>query len=550
MVADEIARELVELGVRTVFGLLGSGNFLVTEALRQRGVRIVGGRHEGPALAMADGYARSTGTVGVCTVSTGPGLTNTVTALGEAAKSRTPLLVLAGDVPGRAVRNNFRVDQHGIAEAVGAVAERIHSPGTAVADTRRAYRRALLERRPVVLNLPTDVQESDVAPVAPLPALPPAISAPAPDEQAVASTMAMLAAAERPLILCGRGAALSGAGPAVEALADRVGALLATTACAHGLYADHRYDLGISGGFSTPLAAELIPQADVVLVLGASLTYWTTRHGTLIGERSRVIQVDLEPSVIGAGAPVELGILADVRATAEAIAETLEAGNVQREGWRTPEIAARIAERGRWAQEPFTDAGDDDHIDPRTLTIEVDRHLPAQRAVAIDSGHFLGFPSTYLEVPDAAAFVFPNAFQSVGLGLGAGIGAAVADPSRPTVVAVGDGGALMALGELETIAQLGLPILVLVYNDSSAGAETHHFGPLGYPLDIVTFPDVDFAAVARGLGIPAMTVRSPDDLDELEKWSSALDGPFLVDAKVHPDVRAHWIEEAFRGDAH
>src|SRR4051794_30320545 len=157
-VAGAVGERLAALGVDTVFGLIGSGNFVVTEALRRGGARFVAARHECGAVTMADGWARVTGRTGVVSVHQGPGLTNATTGLAEAAKSRTPLLVLAGDTPAAALTSNFRIDQHGLPAAVGAIAERVQSPETAEADAARALARAGLERRPVVLNLPIDVQ--------------------------------------------------------------------------------------------------------------------------------------------------------------------------------------------------------------------------------------------------------------------------------------------------------------------------------------------------------------------------------------------------------
>ena len=123
-------------------------------------------------------------------------------------------------------------------------------------------------------------------------------------------------------------------------------------------------------------------------------------------------------------------------------------------GYRSPEIAARIA-AGAWRHQPYEDAGSGGRVDPRTLSIELDRILPPERLLAIDSGHFMGWPAMYIDVPDPQGFVFTQAFQSIGLGLASAIGAAVARPDRLTVAALGDEGALMAAGEIETVGRLG-----------------------------------------------------------------------------------------------
>jgi thiamine pyrophosphate-dependent acetolactate synthase large subunit-like protein len=543
-VAEVVGRTLVGLGVRQVFGLIGSGNFDLSNALVDAGARFVTARHETGATTMADAYARVSGVVGVVTLHPGCGLTNAVTGVTEAAKSRTPLLVLAGDTAAAAVRSNFRIDQDGLARAVGAVAERVHGPGSAAEDIIRAHRFALMERRTVVVSLPMDVQAATVAEeslIAPLPPLP----RPRPNDALVSRVADLVMAAERPVLLAGRGA--RGRREILERLGERTGAVLATTAVANGLFAGSPWSIGISGGFASPVAARLIREADVVLGLGAALNMWSTRHGRLLGRVSSLIQVDLEPAAIGAHHPVDVGVVADVGETAAALVAEIERRGGSGGSRRTPELRAEI-EAGAWAKVPYEDAGTADAIDPRTLSIALDRILPRERTLAVDSGHFMGWPSQYLSVPDEAGFVFTQAFQCVGLGLATAIGAAVARPDRLTVAALGDGGALMGLADLETVARLRLRMVVVVYNDCAYGAEVHHFGPHGKPLELVRFPDTDFAALGRAVGLQGITVRTREDLKALADWvRHGTEGGVVVDAKVVPSVVADWLEEAFRG---
>ncbi|MFB9961051.1 thiamine pyrophosphate-dependent enzyme [Sinosporangium siamense] len=218
-----------------------------------------------------------------------------------------------------------------------------------------------------------------------------------------------------------------------------------------------------------------------------------------------------------------------------------------RTGYRSPAVLDRIAEGRRWRDQPYRDLSTGELIDPRTLSIRLDDLLPAERLVAVDSGNFMGYPSMFLSVPDEEGFCFTQAFQSIGLGLATAIGASLARPDRLTVAALGDGGALMAAQELETVVRLGLPMLVVVYNDRGYGAEVHHFGPQGYPLDTVAFPDTDIAAIGRGYGFEAVTVRRPADLDAVAAWvSGPRTRPMLIDAKIVSNSGAWWLEEAFR----
>ena len=230
--------------------------------------------------------------------------------------------------------------------------------------------------------------------------------------------------------------------------------------------------MGISGGFATPLAAELIAAADLVVAWGASLTMWTTRHGALIGPDATVVQVDDDPAALGAQRPVHLGVLGDVGATARDVLAAVAGGP----GGRTDEVAERIATEGRWNDMPLPDdARMTGRIEPRVLSAALDDLLPAERTLAVDSGNFMGYPSAYLAVPDASGFCFTQAFQSIGLGLATAIGAALARPDRLPVAALGDGGFLMGIAELETAVRLGLGMLVVVYDDAGYGAEFHHF---------------------------------------------------------------------------
>jgi thiamine pyrophosphate-dependent acetolactate synthase large subunit-like protein len=539
--AEAVGRTLAALGVRDAFGVLGSGNFLATQALHAAGAAFHHARHEGGAICMADAYARVSGRVGVCSVHQGPGFTNAMTGLVEAAKARTPLLVIAGEAPAAALKSNFRVDQAGLAATVGAIPERIHSGASAAADTARALRRAELERRPVLLNMPLDVQAQEAGSPPPDGAVPP-IHRPAPSREAVAHVAALIGASERPLILAGRGAVLADARAALEALGDAIGALLTTSAMGQGLFDGSPWALGISGGFVSPVAARLIPEADLVLAFGASLTRWTTRDGKLIGPDARIVQVDLDDEALGGHRPVDAGVVGDAATTALALAEAIDSGGAR---WRSDALAREIA-AGSWRDEPYEDAGHDGRMDPRTLSIALDATLPGDRTVVVDSGHFMGFPPMYLRVPDAAGFVFTQAYQSIGLGLANAIGTAVARPDRLTAACLGDGGALMALPELETLGRLRLPILVVIYNDAAYGAEIHHFGPKGHPTELVRFPDTDFAAFARAAGAQGLTARTAEDLDQLAPWLADRDGPLVLDAKVTPNFCAEWLEEAFR----
>ncbi|MEU7919382.1 thiamine pyrophosphate-binding protein [Micromonospora zamorensis] len=547
-VAEVVGRVLYEHGARYVFGVVGSGNFHVTNALVAAGARFVAAAHEGGAASMADGYARTSGTVGLLSVHQGPGVTNALTGLTEAAKSRTPMVVLAPEAT--APRSNFFIDLPALAAAVGADFHRVRA--THAAEDAGAAYRAAARGATVVLGLPLEVQLTVTEPWSgPVPAVAPT---PATVPQ-VEPLLAALQAARRPVFIAGRGA--RAAREPLARLADACGALLAVSAAAKGLFAGNPWYIDVAGGFATPLAAELIGAADLVIAWGSTLNMWTTRHGELIPPSAVVVQVDHDPAAFGVNRPVDLTVAGEVSAVAEAalgrLGSTgpLDAGPG---GWRTPELAQRIRDHGRWRTVPYSDEGGPARqgtpatIDPRTLSAALDDLLPPDRTVVVDSGNFMGYPSMWLDVPDVAGFCFTQAFQSVGLGLASALGAAVARPDRLTVAAVGDGGFVMSATELVSAVRLAAPLVVVIYNDAAYGAEVHHFGPDGHPLETVTFPETDLAAIARGYGCDGLTVRTVDDLGPVRHWlAGPRTRPLVVDAKVSAARGSWWLVEAFRG---
>jgi thiamine pyrophosphate-dependent acetolactate synthase large subunit-like protein len=545
-VAAILARDLAAYGARRCFGLLGTANFKISHALVEAGVELISARHEGNAASMADAYAKATQELTLVSVHSGPGLTNALTGIGEAAKSRTPLLVLAGDVPTGAVKSNFYIEQTEMVRSVGAISERIHTPQSAREDTLRAVARAMRERQTVVLSLPTDVQDARIAGKVPPLVLPPAPGPLHPDPESVRRLADALDGAQRPLILAGRGAVLSGAEEALIALADSTGALLATSVCGHGLFAHSPWSVGISGGFSSPAADELISESDLIVGFGVSFTHWTTKRGKLIAPAAVVAQVDVEAARLGYQMPIRHAVHADGRVAAEALlAELDRRTGTPRPGRHNGETRKRIR-KGDNHNAPYQDTSTGQFIDPRSLSKAVDAILPTERCVASDSGHFCGWVPRFLRVPNARASCLSHSFQSVGLGLASAIGLGLANPGALAVLGTGDGGFLMSISDLETAIRLKLRMCILIYNDSSYAAEVHLYRRQGYSVDIVQFPDTDFAAIARGYGARAVTVRTLDDLEPVKAWvREGAHGVLVIDGKINPDLEADWHAEHF-----
>ncbi|MGO4384058.1 thiamine pyrophosphate-binding protein [Specibacter sp. RAF43] len=539
LVLEAMGAALPKLGVSFMAGLPGSGNYELVHAARAAGVTYCGTNHEAGAVGLADGWSRTTGQVGIAMLSQGPGLTNGLTALTEAIKSRTPMVVVVIDTPRTSRHGNLNIDQAAVCHALGAGVEMVRAPGTAVEDLARSLYRAQAEMLPIVLMVPLDLIHAEVPADSAAPESMPLADPPWPSPPAVTAAADLIRSARRPVVVAGRGAIRSGACASLVTLAERIGAVLTVSAPAKGIFAGASFDLGIAGSFASPLTAEILTQADLVLSFGASLNAWTTGNSQMIRADVPIIQVDVDASAIGAHRPVAIALQGDAAATARALAEELASSDWRQTGFRTEELAERLANHDPSSE--FTPVDGTNGLDPRSLTVALNELLPVERTVTIDSGHFMGWPAKYLDAPDGVGFMYPQSFQSVGLGLAVGIGAGIARPDRISVVTIGDGGWMLSPQELDTAVRHSVPLLAVVYNDSAYGAEVHRFEPIGLDVDLVRFPDRDFAAMATAVGARGVTVRTLADLEQLRPWLEQPVGPMVVDVKIDPTVLGTWV---------
>lgn len=550
MVADALATA----GVECIFGVLGDDTGPLVLAATERGIRYVFVRHENQAVAMADGYSRVTGRTGVATVTGGPGFSNAITAINSAHRGGSRVCVLVGT--GNAAeddheRSRIRATppanwlkffpQGAVLDLLGICTIKPAGAASARRETRLALDHA--RRRTVVLMLPRDVLqeaaagESDASATA-APAVP---AVPPPDAQQISTLADLLQetwAINRPLILAGRGAVASGAAAALRRLGELTGSLLATTLHANALFHDDPYNVGICGTYATPVASELIPQADCVLVFGAGLNTLTTYKNTLF-PKAMIVQVDTDAAAFGRFVDVEMGVQADTRQVAEMLVAELERRAHAVEGFRTAAVRDAIA--GYRARDDIKDKSTSGLIDPRTLMIELDRILPSQRILCVDGGQQARFAIRYIHVEQSRNFAQASDAGAIGLGIGTAIGAAVGRPGALVVAAIGDASMMMSLGDLETAVRLRLPILVVVSNDEALGSEVNFLTEHGMDPEVAKTPSPSFTAIALAMGARAETIRSAADLEVVERWlhdGSSL--PLVLDCRVNPEIRAHF----------
>lgn len=540
-VSETVARALTR-HLDQFFCLMGNGNAYFIDAVERLGVTPVPVRHETATVASADAYYRMTRKIAVATTTYGAGFTNSLTSLAEAALAKMPLVLVVGDHPTSGSRP-MDIDQISAAQALGVPTYTVglHDVG---AVTIQALADARDHSRPVVLAIPYDLAAEVVGERGEIiPALPPVAERPRGDAAVLSAVAGELAAAERPLILAGRGALPARAD--LRALAETLGADVATTVPTQGFFeaSDDRRpnyrDLGICGGFAAPVAGREIRAADVVLVVGAGLNQFTMAHGHAFGDSARVLQIDLAE---GPTHPrVDLACRADAATAIGAIRDNLRRAGLGERLARTEPSSAEAQSR------PLGDeTAPDGRLDPRRVMSLMNEVLPRDRVVFTDGGHFMQWPLTYLRTtgPDSHVTVGTQ-FQSIGLGFPSAAGVISAAGDRLPVMVSGDGGGLMGIADAETFVRTARRGVVVFLNDAAYGAEVHQYARRGVSEAAMVLPEIDFAGIFRALGARGATVTSLADLADFERWArDGADGVYVLDCRITGDLRAAWIVEA------
>jgi acetolactate synthase-1/2/3 large subunit len=545
-----LAKAFQAEGVDTLFTLMGDANMYWSTAMSELpGVKVVHARHESCAVSMAEGYSRATGKVGVASTTCGPGFTQIMTSLTMAARANTPLVVFAGDSPIAAAWYLQQIDMAPLALATGAAYVPIRHIDRLLDNVREAFLIAQVERRPVVLSVPMDMQKlpwphltdyipsSDLAPVR---------QRPGPDPVLVDRVVDMIAEAEKPIIVAGRGVIWSGAAKAVEALAAQSGALVATTLLGKGLFDGNPYSLDIAGAFASDLSHEQFAESDLVIGIGAGLGNYTTESGYLY-PGARVVQIDTNPRGLWQGLrTADLHVRADARAASEAILNRLEQRNVKKTGFRTPEmaklIAADVPDSKFYPERPNL-------LDPRKAMLELDRTIPKDWDIVIGGGHYFSFAMTHFQGRAAEKYHVVNDFGSIGSAMPAAIGVAQARGDGKVALIEGDGSLMMHIQEFDTIRRHGIRMLMAIINDGGYGAEFHKFRAYGVNPDGAIHGRGDIAATATGFGLRGANVSQLGRMEGLFAEHKSANIAGLWDIHTDDNVTSRSYRRVHYGEA-
>ena len=503
---EALAQAFAAEGVDTHFTLMGDGNMHWVAAMQKLdGMTTFSVRHEHCACAMAMGYHCATGKVGVASVTCGPGLTQIMTALTTASRGRIPLVVFAGEAPIHAKWYNQALDQPPFAAACDAHYISAHSPQRMHHYVREAFYLARHERKPVVLGVPYDLQKQplpNIGAYQPSSAVLPRVEPTPPHPRQIDELVDKLLRAKCPIILAGRGVLQSGATAEVEEIAERSGALLATTLLARGMFDHNPFSLGIAGGFARDIAREVGAKADLVIAIGTSLNYYTVDGGNMF-PKAEVAQIDIAPLGLAHGMKSgDQHLAADAKLAAAAIVEQLRARGKTAADIRSAELARRIKDEPADGAAFPIDAGT---LDPRRVIEELDRVIPKDFDSVSGSGHQSYFHSV-MRGRRPENYHAIRAFGAIGSGISYAIGVAAARNNGRVVLFEGDGSFLMHIQELEMVQRHGLKLLFCIFNDGAYGAEIHKLRADGVDDSGSVFGRTDFAAIAKGFGLRGTNV--------------------------------------------
>nr|WP_274636525.1 thiamine pyrophosphate-binding protein [Microbacterium bovistercoris] len=502
--AEVIADALFDHGTRHTFGLMGDGNMHLIGTMAARGIEIVEVRHESNAVAMAEGYAMSSGRTGVATVTHGPGLTHIATSLVVAARNRSPIVILAGETPSD-YTGAQQFDQQAFVAACEAEYRLVGPDDDAGRIVAMALRDAMERSGPVVVAIPSDLlqlqpgrgegtrRKVEVA-----------LATTADSEAAAAGLFEALASAARPVILAGRGVIESGTSDLIVRLAEQFGAALATTLPAKGLFDGSTLDLGIAGGLSAPEAERVFAAADLVIGVGTTIGSSTSRGGRLF-PHAQVYRLDMRAGDRARRSDAHL-VLGEARHVLTQLVDQAVATGERREPWFMP----LSPWPGNWAEELVSYSPDlpPGTVDPRRAVIDLDAVLPDDALIVIANGHSSGFASALLRGGRPRTTLLAQGFGAIGQGLTTALGVAVGAPDRQVVVFEGDAGFMMHAQELDTVARSGARLTVVVFNDEALGTEYHRLVVDDGSSQLAMVPACGIAELAHAAGAHSTRVTS------------------------------------------
>ena len=528
-VADQFVETLSAIGVKRIYGVVGDSLNGLTDAIRRHGkIEWVHVRNEETGAFAAGAEAHLTGELAVCAGSCGPGNLHLINGLFDCHRSRVPVLGIAAQIPSDEVGSGYFQETHpqNLFRECSHYCELITGAGQMPRVLEVAIREAVGRRGVSVVVMPGDVslQKASDAPAPKIGGLLPAKPVVTPTAADLERLAALLNGDGRITILCGSGCA--GAHDELLAIAERLKAPIV-----HALRGkeyvewDNPYDVGMTGliGFSSGYYAIL--DCDVLLMLGTDFPYRQFYpHG------ARIAQVDVRPENIGRRTPVDLGIVGDVKATLAGLLPTLKA---ERSGAHLAQARGHYARARKALDELAAGTGSGRLIHPQQVAKALSDHAAADAIFTCDVGLPTVWAARYLAMNGKRRLIGSFVHGSMANAMAQAIGAQAAFPRRQVVSLSGDGGFSMLMGDFLSLAQLGLPVKVVVFNNRTLGFVALEQQSTGFVDFGTDFKNPNFAAMAEAVGIRGIRLEHPEQVEEGVATALAHEGPVLIDAVVN-----------------
>jgi 5-guanidino-2-oxopentanoate decarboxylase len=520
---EALIRLLMDYDVDTVFGIPGVHTLDLYRGIANSNVRHVQAKNEQGAGFMADGYARVSGKPGVCTLITGPGVTNATTPMGQAFADSIPMLVITSENATHTLGKGWGclheiTSQQAVTEPLTALSATALSPGEIPELIGQAFSIfSSGRRRPVHISIPTDVLAMPATGQWAQRQVP---TRGTPDETAIDSAAELLCQAERPAILIG-GGAIATDGSSIAELAAIIGAGIVPSNAGKGIVPDsHSLNLGTSM-VKGPTQA-FVADCDVVLALGTELSE-TDSYIKRLPINGKLIRIDIDAAKINDQYPADIGIVADASKSLEALLRVVRSRAVSPGNDATPRVAAanqcRLDELSPLEQQH------------QLLCGAIRAGLPEDAVIIGDMTQLSYTASWAMPVEQPGTWLHPAGFCTLGCAMPMAIGAKIASPHRAVIALVGDGGFMFTVGELAVAAELGQSLPIIVWNNGGYGQIRDGMTNRDIPAIGVNSPGPDFALLAKALGCEGVRPHTLDEVTEAIQRALKTPCPTLIEVR-------------------
>ncbi|HVN65500.1 MAG TPA: biosynthetic-type acetolactate synthase large subunit [Methanomicrobiales archaeon] len=516
-------------GVETIFGYPGGVVLPIYDELYNAPIRHILVRHEQAAAHAADGFARASGRVGVCLATSGPGACNLVTGIATAYMDSAPIVALTGQVPTNLLGNDAfqEADISGITMPITKHSYLVKDARELSRVVREAFYIARTGRPgPVLIDIPKDVstnQVEDRPPEGPvtLRGYQPTVKGHA---RQIDRALALLEAAEKPVIYAGGGIIASGASGELLELAERFMIPVTTTLMGIGcIPCDHPLNLGMLGMHGTEYANFAITECDLLLAIGVRFDDRVTGKVSTFAPQARIIHIDVDPAEIGKNKPVDVPIVGDARAILQAMLHSAKKGG--RENW--------IAKVQAWKKKHPLRFREDGKLRPQFIIRELSDLLKGEGIIVSEVGQNQMWTAQWYCFRRPRSWITSGGLGTMGYGFPAAMGAHFARPGETVFDIAGDGSFQMNIQELGTVAANKIPVKVAVLNNRFLGM-VRQWQELFYDrrYSYTELPPVDFVKIAAAYGVDGIRIDSPDGVREALSAAIDSDGPFVLDFRI------------------